>query len=102
MSFIHDDFLLQSATARRLYHGVAADLPIIDFHCHLPPQEIADDRRFPDLFSIWLAGDHYKWRAMRADGVAEKFCTGDIGRMPMSGRSRRLNSHAYICIKTDP
>ena len=77
MSFIHDDFLLQSATARRLYHGVAADLPIIDFHCHLPPQEIADDRRFPDLFSIWLAGDHYKWRAMRADGVAEKFCTGE-------------------------
>ncbi len=77
MSFIHDDFLLQSKTARRLYHEVAAPLPIIDYHCHLSPSDIANDRRFPDLFSIWLEGDHYKWRAMRTNGVSEHFCTGD-------------------------
>lgn len=75
--FIHDDFLLQSDTARRLYHEVARDLPIIDYHCHLPPADIAADRRFANLFEIWLEGDHYKWRAMRSNGVPEKFCTGD-------------------------
>ena len=77
MTFIHDDFLLQGATARRLYHEVAADQPIIDYHCHLPPAEIAADRRFANLFEIWLQGDHYKWRAMRSNGVPERFCTGD-------------------------
>lgn len=77
MNFIHDDFLLQSKTAQRLYHEVAAPLPIIDYHCHLPPADIANDRRFPNLFSIWLEGDHYKWRAMRTNGVSEHFCTGD-------------------------
>ncbi|MCB9868443.1 MAG: glucuronate isomerase [Planctomycetes bacterium] len=76
-SFIHDDFLLQSEPARRLYHECAADLPIVDFHSHLPPGDVATDRRFGDLAEIWLAGDHYKWRAMRANGVAERFCTGD-------------------------
>lgn len=77
MSFIHDDFLLQSKMALRLYHEVARDLPIIDYHCHLPPGDVASDRRFANLFDIWLAGDHYKWRAMRANGVDERFCTGD-------------------------
>lgn len=75
--FIHNDFLLQNKTARRLYHEIAATLPIIDYHCHLPPTDIARDRRFANLFEIWLEGDHYKWRAMRANGVAERFCTGD-------------------------
>jgi glucuronate isomerase len=75
--FIHDDFLLQTEAARRLYHDHAAAEPICDFHCHLPPADIAGDRRFADLFEIWLEGDHYKWRAMRASGVAERFCTGD-------------------------
>jgi glucuronate isomerase len=77
MSFIHDDFLLQSETARRLYHEVAADLPIIDYHCHLPPEDVAADRQFKNLFEIWLEGDHYKWRAMRTNGVAERYCTGE-------------------------
>ena len=77
MDFIHEDFLLQSETARRLYHGYAAGEPILDYHSHLPPSDIAEDRTFADLFEIWLEGDHYKWRAMRANGVAERFCTGD-------------------------
>lgn len=77
MNFIHDDFLLKSDTARRLYHDVAATQPIIDYHCHLPPQDIAANRRFNNLFEIWLEGDHYKWRAMRANGTEEQYCTGD-------------------------
>ena len=77
MSFIHDDFLLESKAARRLFHKYAAHQPIIDYHCHLPPKDVADERRFRNLFEIWLEGDHYKWRAMRASGVAEQFCTGD-------------------------
>jgi glucuronate isomerase len=77
MSFIHEDFLLQNGAARRLYHEYAADQPILDYHNHLPPRDIAQNRRFNDLFEIWLEGDHYKWRAMRANGVEERFCTGD-------------------------
>ena len=77
MSFIHDDFLLGSPTARRLYHTYAAAEPILDYHCHLPPKDIAENRRFANLAEIWLEGDHYKWRAMRANGVEERFCTGD-------------------------
>lgn len=77
MSFIHEDFLLHSAAARRLYHDYAEHEPIIDYHCHLPPKDIAENRRFHNLFEIWLEGDHYKWRAMRADGVSERYCTGD-------------------------
>jgi glucuronate isomerase len=77
MAFIHDDFLLESKAARRLYQDHAAGQPIIDYHCHLPPRDIAADRRFANLFEIWLEGDHYKWRAMRANGVPERYCTGD-------------------------
>ena len=77
MSFIHDNFLLETQTAQRLFHTYAAKQPIIDYHCHLPPKDVADDRRFANLFEIWLEGDHYKWRAMRASGVPETFCTGD-------------------------
>ena len=76
MKFINEDFLLHGATARRIYRQFAAAEPILDFHCHLSPQDIAEDRQFKDLFEIWLEGDHYKWRAMRANGVAERFCTG--------------------------
>lgn len=76
MPFIHDDFLLATPLARRLYHEIAASQPIIDFHSHLPPQEVAADRRFANLFEIWLAGDHYKWRAMRSNGEPEACCTG--------------------------
>ena len=77
MSFIHDDFLLSNDHSQRLYHDHAKDQPIIDYHNHLPPDEIAANRKFKDLYEIWLEGDHYKWRAMRANGVAEEYCTGD-------------------------
>jgi glucuronate isomerase len=75
--FITENFLLRTPTAVRLYHDYAAGMPILDYHCHLPPQQIADDARFENLTRIWLSGDHYKWRAMRANGVAERYCTGD-------------------------
>ena len=76
-SYIHEDFLLSSEPARRLYHAYAHGLPIIDYHCHLPPADVAQDRRFDNLAQAWLEGDHYKWRAMRANGIAERYCTGD-------------------------
>ena len=72
-----DNFLLSGKTAEKLYHGAAAGQPIFDYHCHLIPKEIAENRRFPDLASIWLGGDHYKWRQMRSNGVHEKLITGD-------------------------
>jgi glucuronate isomerase len=75
--FITENFLLQNDRAAELYHDYARRLPIIDYHCHLPPGEIAADRRFENLTQLWLAGDHYKWRAMRTAGVAEQYCTGD-------------------------
>jgi glucuronate isomerase len=77
MAFITEDFLLQTKTARRLYHDYAAAQPIIDYHCHLSAKNIAENRQFRNLYEIWLEGDHYKWRAMRANGVAERYCTGD-------------------------
>ena len=76
-AFIHDDFLLETETARDLYHRVAKDLPIVDYHCHLSPEAMAADHRFRSISEIWLDGDHYKWRAMRANGVPERFCSGD-------------------------
>jgi glucuronate isomerase len=75
-AFLDDDFLLQTGTARELYHNHAAKMPIIDYHCHLDPEQIRRDRRFDNLGQLWLEGDHYKWRAMRANGVDERFCTG--------------------------
>jgi glucuronate isomerase len=77
MGFVTEDFLLQSKTAERLYSLYARPKPILDYHCHLSPQDIANDRRFRNLFEIWLEGDHYKWRAMRTNGVPERYCTGD-------------------------
>ena len=76
-AFMTEDFLLSTETARRLYHDYAAEQPIYDYHCHLNPKEIADNRRFNDLGEIWLEGDHYKWRAMRTAGVKEHLITGD-------------------------
>ncbi len=75
--FLDDDFLLDNKTACALYHEVASRQPIVDYHNHLPPDQIAGNHRFRSLTEIWLDGDHYKWRAMRADGVAERFITGD-------------------------
>ena len=76
MAFIHEDFLLGSKPARKLYHKFAEAEPIFDYHCHIPPKDIAENRQFKNLFEIWLEGDHYKWRAMRSNGVPEKFVTG--------------------------
>ena len=75
--FIHQDFLLESDEASRLYHEYAEGLPIIDFHCHLPPEEIAHNQQWDNLSQVWLDGDHYKWRAMRTNGINERFITGD-------------------------
>ncbi len=75
-TFLDDNFLLESETARYLFHEHASNLPIIDYHCHLPPAEIASDKKFADLTEVWLNGDHYKWRAMRANGISEDYCTG--------------------------
>ncbi len=76
-TFLDDNFLLDTPVAEKLYHDHARDLPIIDYHCHLPPNEIAAGRKFENLTKIWLDGDHYKWRAMRANGVDEIYCTGN-------------------------
>ncbi len=75
-AFIHKHFLLENAQAEALYHEYAKPQPIVDYHCHLDPAEIAQDRRWENISQIWLAGDHYKWRAMRTNGVDESFCTG--------------------------
>lgn len=76
-SFMDDNFLLETATAQKLYHEYAAPQPIIDYHCHLPPAQIAENKQFKNIAEIWLGGDHYKWRFMRSSGVAEEFCSGD-------------------------
>lgn len=75
--FLDENFLLNNATAQRLYHAYAKDMPIIDYHNHLPPNEIADDKSFENITRVWLNGDHYKWRAMRTNGVDESYITGD-------------------------
>ena len=75
--FMDKDFLLSNETAKTLYHEYAAKMPIIDYHCHINPAEIAENREFKNITEVWLGADHYKWRAMRSNGVAEKFITGN-------------------------
>ena len=75
--FMDKDFLLKTETARTLYHTYAEQMPIIDYHCHINPQEIYEDKRYTSITQVWLGGDHYKWRAMRSCGVAETYITGD-------------------------
>ena len=75
--FMDENFLLHTKTAQDLYHNYAAKMPIFDYHCHINPKEIAEDKRFENITQIWLYGDHYKWRGMRTNGVDEKYCTGD-------------------------
>jgi glucuronate isomerase len=75
--FLDENFLLETKTAQTLYHEYAKQMPIIDYHCHLPPDQIANDKQFDNLTQIWLYGDHYKWRAMRTNGVDEAYCTGN-------------------------
>ena len=76
-SFLHENFLLQNNTAASLYHDYAKNMPIIDYHNHLPPQQITENHSFENISKIWLYGDHYKWRAMRMNGVDESYCTGN-------------------------
>ena len=78
-TFITDQFLLKNKTAERLFHDYAKDMPIIDYHCHLSPQEIAEDKHYRSITEMWLDGDHYKWRAIRSAGVSEKDITGHLG-----------------------
>lgn len=75
-AFNDENFLLDTDAAQRLYHEYAEGLPIIDYHCHLIPEYVASDHKFPNLSKVWLEGDHYKWRAMRTNGVDERYCTG--------------------------
>ncbi|MFH0758369.1 MAG: glucuronate isomerase [Bacteroidota bacterium] len=84
--FLDEDFMLDNPAAVRLYHDYARSMPIIDFHCHLDPRQIAEDVRFQNLTQVWLAGDHYKWRAMRANGVDERYCTGDASDREKFGK----------------
>lgn len=79
MTFIDEDFLLDTEQSKTLYHDYAKDMPIVDYHCHLPPEQVAENKQFRNLYEIWLAGDHYKWRAMRTNGVDERYCTGNAG-----------------------
>ncbi|MBQ5904355.1 MAG: glucuronate isomerase [Clostridia bacterium] len=76
--FLTDDFLLKSEIAKKLYHSYASELPIIDYHCHVSPKEIYEDKRFENISQVWLGGDHYKWRLMRSNGVPEECITGNI------------------------
>jgi len=75
--FLDKDFLLNTETARKLYHEAAESCPIIDYHCHISPREIWEDLRYENITQVWLGGDHYKWRLMRSAGVPEKYITGD-------------------------
>lgn len=76
-NFLDENFLLETKTAEKLYHDFAKQMPIIDYHCHLPPDQIAADKQFDNITQVWLYGDHYKWRAMRANGINESYCTGN-------------------------
>ena len=76
--FMDKDFLLSTETAKTLYHDYAAKMPILDYHCHINPQEIWEDRKLENITQVWLGGDHYKWRVMRSNGVAENDITGNV------------------------
>ena len=76
-SLINDNFLLETNAARELYNEFAKELPIVDYHCHIDAKEIAEDINFKNITELWLKGDHYKWRLMRASGIEEKYITGD-------------------------
>ncbi len=75
--FMDKDFMLNTDTAKQLYHDFAEDMPIVDYHCHINPQEIYEDRKFDNITQVWLGGDHYKWRQIRSNGVDEKYITGN-------------------------
>ena len=76
-NFMDKDFLLSNEISKKLYHDFSSNMPIIDYHCHINPQEIAEDKKFENITQVWLGGDHYKWRLLRANGIPEKLITGD-------------------------
>jgi len=78
--FMEKDFLLNNETAKKLYHEYAEYMPIFDYHCHFSPKEIAQNKKYRSITELWLGGDHYKWRAMRSNGVDERYITGDAQR----------------------
>ena len=99
-NFMDENFLLQTETAQKLYHEHAAKMPIIDYHCHLIPQMVADDYKFKSLTEIWLGGDHYKWRAMRTNGVDDVSVREKIpqtGKNLKNGRKQYLTLSATHC-----
>ena len=75
-AFMDENFLLETPTAQKLFHEYASQVPVLDYHCHINPQEIAEDRKFENITQVWLGGDHYKWRQMRSNGVDEYYITG--------------------------
>ena len=89
--FMDKDFLLETETAQKLFHEYADKMPIVDYHCHINPQEIAEDRKFENITQVWLGGDHYKWRQMRSNGVDEYYITGAATdrKIPEMGRNIR-------------
>ncbi len=95
MAFLTDDFLLKTKLSKRLYHDVASKMPIYDYHCHLDAKDIYADRRFENIADIWLSGDHYKWRLMRALGVGEEYITGD---KPQKEKFRKFSECLPFCI----
>ena len=99
--FNDKNFVLETEIAQDLYHNHAAKMPIIDYHCHLIPEMVAKDHKFKSITELWLGGDHYKWRAMRTNGIDEKYCTGkdtSTGRSLRSGPRRCLTHCATRCI----
>ena len=106
--FMTEDFLLDTEFARRLYHDYAKDQPIFDYHCHLPPQQVAENYRFKNLYDIWLKGDHYKWRAMRTNGVADvcvlamrltvRSLTHGQRRFRIPSATRYITGHTLNCV----
>lgn len=98
--FLTDNFLLDTDFSQKLYFDYAINQPIFDYHCHLPPEQIAKNYQFKNLYDIWLKGDHYKWRAMRTHGISEQLCTGNASDYENSWRGRQpsLTPLAIRCI----
>ena len=92
------DFLLETETAKKLFHDYAEKTPILDYHCHINPKEIAEDRQFDNITQVWLGGDHYKWRFMRSCGVDEKYITGDASDARSSRNGQRAVTRTNIML----
>ena len=95
-TFMDKDFLLNTETARKLYHDYAASCPIIDYHCHISPKEIWEDQRFENITKVWLGGDHYKWRLMRCAGVDEYYITGGASDYEKFCKCRQGNRQSAV------